>query len=99
MTAGRTLFLLSALLYLNGCTVLGMAADNAVENHEERHRPIMEQGQEREVGTDATEAGLEADMGMLKKLKAAVTPEDKKQRLVCSYENNLRVCYYEDATQ
>jgi hypothetical protein len=87
------------LCNLNGCTVVGMAVDNKVDKHEEKHRPIMEQGKDRKAGTVATEAGLEADIGLFKALKAKLTPAKKEPRLVCSYDNNLRVCYYEDAAQ
>lgn len=89
--------MLSVLLAISGCTVLGMAVDNKVDKHEEKHRPIMEQGKDREAGTVATEAGVEADIALFKALKAKLTPAKKEPRLVCSYDNNLRVCYYEDA--
>ena len=88
---------ISALLILNGCTVLGIIVDNKVDNR--NIDPIVAPGTHVPSKTEpsfATE-GLEADIAIAKFIKNAILPAKPKPKVRCTMENGLRICYEEGA--
>lgn len=96
-TTLKTFSLTLTLISLSGCTVVGMIADGALENKTEKQRPVMEQASDKQHVSVLGQAGLEADMAIVKKIKDALTPEQNKPKTRCGIENGLRICYEEDA--
>ncbi|MBZ9611306.1 hypothetical protein [Rheinheimera maricola] len=100
MTLPRHLALVlccTTLPYLSGCTVLGMVADNAIFEEEERHRPIMEQGHPNTDQVLFGQLGLEADIAIVKKVIAVVQNKPEPAAKRCIYENGIRICFEQGA--
>lgn len=100
MTLPRRLALVlccTTLLYLSGCTVLGMVADNVIFDEEQRHRPIMEQGHPNTDQVLFGQLGLEADIAIVKKVIEAVKTEPEPPAKRCLMENGIRICYEQGA--
>ena len=96
----RSVFLVlgvTALTFLNGCTVLGIVADNAIFDHEERHRPLMEQNQAQDKDLLFGQLGLEADIAIVKKAVEVITGEPEQPKTRCKMSNGIRFCYEEGA--
>lgn len=91
-------FICSSVTFLNGCTVLGVVADNAIFEHEERHRPLMEQNQADNQETQFGQLGLEADIAVVKKVIAVVKGKPEQPKTRCEMKNGIRFCY-EEGTQ
>lgn len=88
---------LTAVTFLNGCTVLGVVADNAIFDHEERHRPLMEQDRVENKDTLFGQLGLEADIAIVKKAVEVVTGKPEQPKTRCKMSNGIRFCYEEGA--
>lgn len=86
-----------ALLSLNGCTVLGVVADNAIFKDAERNRPLMEQGQLHSDEVLFGQLGLEADIAIVKKIVAAVKGKPEPAATRCVEQNGIRICYEQGA--
>lgn len=82
---------------LNGCTVLGVVADNAIFDNEERHRPLMEQDRVENKDTLFGQLGLEADIAIVKKAVEVITGEPEQPKTRCKMSNGIRFCYEEGA--
>lgn len=87
----------TAVTFLNGCTVLGIVADNAIFDHKERHRPLMEQNQAENKDVLFGQLGLETDIAIVKKAVEAVTGKSEQPKTRCKMSNGIRFCYEEGA--
>lgn len=71
---------------MNGCTVLGVVADNAIVHEHERNRPLMEQDQIQSQETLFSTLGMEADILLAKKIIATVKREPEAAPKRCVME-------------
>lgn len=92
-----TVIVVSALLILNGCTVLGIIVDNKVDD--KNNSPIVPPGAHvpSKVEPSFATEGLEADIAIAKFIKNAILPAKPKPKVRCTMENGLRICYEEGA--
>ena len=87
----------STFTLLNGCTVLGMVADNAIIKEDQRHRPLMEQNQPDSQEALFSQLGLEADIAIVKKVIEVVKGNPAHPETRCTMKNGIRFCYEEGA--
>lgn len=87
----------STLALLNGCTVLGIVADNAIFDDQRQNRPVIEPNHANTQDALFSQIGLEADIAIVKKVIEVVKgkPEQPKKR--CTMKNGIRFCYEEGA--
>lgn len=90
-------FICSSVSFLNGCTVLGVVADNAIFEHEERHRPLMEHNKVKNEDALFGQLGLEADIAIVKKVIEVVSGKPEQSEIRCVMNNGIRFCYEEGA--
>ncbi|MBU1308786.1 MAG: hypothetical protein KKE30_04535 [Gammaproteobacteria bacterium] len=86
-------FLLLGGMQLSGCTVIGMIADNRVNERLDNDRPLMSTASEHEPYTEFGAMGLETDIKIVKKLVDTLTPARSEPQKRCEIINNRRICY------
>ena len=86
-----------ALPVLNGCTVLGIVADNAIFDDDQRSQPVTAPTHIYAQDGLFSEIGLEADIAVVKKVIAVVKGKPEQPKTRCIMKNGIRFCYEEGA--